>query len=122
MKSTRGGASQKEDDEIKETWIKNIESMFPGFERKWIRYFLIHRERYVEPLHWLNSTDLIPPIETPVKNLYLATTAQIYPALTNDESVSRHARQAAQIVAHGAVPSFVPAGIAAQKALADGAA
>jgi hypothetical protein len=30
--------------------------------------------------------------------LYLATTAQIYPALTNGESVSRHARDASKIV------------------------
>jgi hypothetical protein len=30
--------------------------------------------------------------------LYLATTAQIYPALTNGESVSRHAREAAGLI------------------------
>jgi len=52
-------------------------------------------------LHLLNSTHLIPSIETPVRNLYLATTAQIYPALTNGESVSRHARQAAEVVTAG---------------------
>lgn len=86
------------DEEIKETWIRNLEIMFPGFDRNWIHSFLIHRERYVEPLHWLNSTDLIPPVKTPVSNLYLATTAQIYPALTNGESVSRHAQQAAQTI------------------------
>jgi hypothetical protein len=53
----------------------------------------------VEPLHGLNETHLIPSIETPVKDLYLATTAQIYPALTNGESVTRHARAAAEAVA-----------------------
>ena len=72
--------------------------MFPAFDRSWIRYFLVHRERFVEPLHGLNQTELIPAIETPVKNLFLATTAQIYPALTNGESVTRHARQAVEIV------------------------
>ncbi len=85
---------QKSNEEIKEIWIKNLEAMFPAFDRSWIRYFLVHRERFVEPLHGLNQTDLIPSIETPVKNLYLATTAQIYPALTNGESVTRHAHQA----------------------------
>ncbi len=89
---------QKSDDEIREIWLKNLETMFPQFDRAWIRYFLIHRERYVEPLHRLNSTHLIPSIKTPIEHLYLATTAQIYPALTNGESVSRHAEQAAQIV------------------------
>lgn len=89
---------QMSDEEIKETWLQHLETMFPHFDRRWIRYFLVHRERYVEPLHWLNSTHLIPQVKTPIENLYLATTAQIYPALTNSESATRHARQAAQIV------------------------
>jgi len=46
----------------------------------------------------LNSSHLIPGIETPVKGLYLSTTAQIYPALTNGESVSRHAYESAQVM------------------------
>ena len=87
---------KKSDEEIKEIWIRNLEAMFPSFNRTWIRYFLVHRERFVEPLHALNQTDLIPSVKTPVNNLYLATTAQIYPALTNGESVTRHARLVAQ--------------------------
>jgi protoporphyrinogen oxidase len=86
------------DDEIREIWLKNLETMFPQFDRSWIRYFLVHRERYVEPLHGLNSAHLIPHIKTPVEALYLVDTAQIYPALTNGESVSRYARQAAQVI------------------------
>ena len=72
--------------------------MFPDFNRSSVQEFLIHRERFVEPLHGLNETDLIPSIKTPVESLYLATTAQIYPALTNGESVSHHARQVAEMI------------------------
>ena len=86
------------DTEIKDLWIQYLELMFPQFDRSWIRYFLIHRERYVEPLHSLNETHFIPSVKTPVKNLYLATTAQIYPALTNGESVSRKAREVAELI------------------------
>jgi protoporphyrinogen oxidase len=89
---------QMSDQEIKETWLQNLGTMFPDFDRRWVRSFLVHRERYVEPLHWLNSTHLIPEVKTPVENLYLATTAQIYPALTNSESVTRHARQTVQTI------------------------
>lgn len=89
---------KKSDDEIKQIWLENLKAMFPNFDASSIKYFLIHRERYVEPLHGLNTTNLIPEIKTPIKNLYLATTAQIYPALTNGESVSRHAREAAGII------------------------
>lgn len=96
---------QMSDEEIRETWLKNLETMFPDFRRSWIRYFLVHRERYVEPLHGLNATHLIPDIKTPIDNLYLATTAQIYPALTNGESVSRHAGEVAQRILQESVRS-----------------
>ena len=84
----------KPDDEVKAIWLKNLKVMFPEFDESWVRYFLVHRERYVEPLHRLNETHLIPEMTTPVNGLFLATTAQIYPALTNGESVTRHARAA----------------------------
>jgi protoporphyrinogen oxidase len=89
---------QMSDDEIREKWLQEIQTMFPHFDQKWIRYIYIHRERYVEPLHQLNGLDLIPAIKTPIENLYLATTAQIYPRLTNAESVSSHAYQGAQTI------------------------
>ena len=89
------------DAEIQETWLQKLEAMFPRFDRGWIRQFLVHREHYVEPLHGLNGTHLIPGVKTPIDSLYLATTAQIYPALTNVESVSRHAREAAELVPEG---------------------
>lgn len=86
------------DEEIRAMWMEHLRKMFPQFDPAWVRYFLVHRERYVEPLHGLNSAHLIPAVETPVERLFLVTTAQIYPALTNGESVSRHGHAAAAIV------------------------
>jgi protoporphyrinogen oxidase len=87
------------DDEIRQVWLKNLKAMLPSFDEATVKYFLVHRERYVEPLHPINCAHLIPPIKTPVQDLYLVTTSQIYPALTNGESVARHALQSAGIVA-----------------------
>lgn len=89
---------QKSDEEIEAIWLENLETMFPEFDRSWIRYFIVNRTRYVEPLHGLNSGHLIPNIRTPIKDLYLTTTAQIYPALTNGESIVQHAQRAADMV------------------------
>jgi protoporphyrinogen oxidase len=86
---------QKSDDEIRQLWLEHLQAMFPDFDPGSICYFLIHRERYVEPLHCLNETEKIPEVQTPVENLFLATTAQIYPALTNGESITRFAREVA---------------------------
>lgn len=86
------------DEEVRETWLKHLERMFPEFRREWVKHMFVHRERLVEPIHPLNSAHLIPSIQTPVKNLYLANAGQIYPELTNGESVTRHARQAAEAI------------------------
>jgi protoporphyrinogen oxidase len=86
------------DEEIKVIWLNQLELMFPQFERKWIRYFLVQRARYVEPLHPLNGTHLIPSIYAPINNLYLATNAQIYPTLTNGESISRKAKEISEFI------------------------
>ncbi len=82
---------QKSDSEIEALWIHHLQRMFPHFDPQEIVEFRVHRERFVEPLHGLNETAKIPTLETPVADLFLATTAQIYPALTNGESVTRHA-------------------------------
>lgn len=84
--------------EIEEIWLTHLQRMFPDFDPASIQEFRIHRERFVEPLHGLNEYDKIPAMETPVTGLYLVTTAQIYPALTNGESVSRQAATAAECI------------------------
>jgi protoporphyrinogen oxidase len=89
---------RKSDEEIKAIWFANLQRMFPAFDPQTVIEFRVHRERYVEPLHGLNEHHLIPSVSTPIRNLFLATTAQIYPALTSGESVSRHAMTAASII------------------------
>jgi protoporphyrinogen oxidase len=84
------------DDEVRETWLKYLEKMFPDFKRESIKHMFIHRERLVEPIHPLNGISLIPAFETPIQNLYLVNAGQIYPELTNGESVTRHARKAVE--------------------------
>ncbi len=84
------------DDEIRRMWLENLRQMFPGFDLSSVRFFLVHRERLVEPLHGLNEAHLIPEIQTPIRGLFLSTTAQIYPGLTNGESVTRHAGRTAE--------------------------
>jgi protoporphyrinogen oxidase len=86
------------DDDIRERWLEYIHLMFPDFDPSSIKYFLVHKEKLVEPLHGLNQTDQIPDVATPIDSLYLSTTGQIYPQLTNGESVTRHAEQTAETI------------------------
>jgi protoporphyrinogen oxidase len=92
------------DEDVTSHWIAHLERFVPGFDRAHVRDVLVHRERYVEPLHPVGRTETVPPVETPVNGLFLATTAQIYPALTNGESVTRHASAVAARVVRAMPP------------------
>ena len=86
------------DDEIKGIWLEHLQAIFPNFDRSWIRHFIVQRARYVEPLHPLNGYPLIPPTITPIRNLYLSTNAQIYPTLTNGESIVYKAWEVGELI------------------------
>ncbi len=106
---------KKSDEEIKEIWLTHLQRMFPDFDRNDVQYFLVHRERYVEPLHGLEESHLIPAVRTPIQDLYLATTSQIYPALTNGESVSRHASDVAATIVQDFIEAIPSAPIQVQQ-------
>jgi protoporphyrinogen oxidase len=83
------------DDEVIESFLSDLKKMFPDFDRKWIREARVMRERFVEPLHSIHQTWRTPEVETPIEGLYLANTAQIWPELTNGQSVTTHGRKTA---------------------------
>ncbi|MGE0361107.1 MAG: NAD(P)/FAD-dependent oxidoreductase [Vicinamibacterales bacterium] len=87
---------QASDDEIRDAWTAALTRIVPGFSASAVRYCVVHRERFVEPLHGLGAGSHTIPMDAPVTGLHLVTTSQIYPALTNGESVTRHAREAAE--------------------------
>lgn len=89
------------DDDIQKAWSAALAKIAPGFADVKVRHCLVHRERFVEPLHDAGAGERTLPFDAPVEGLHLCTTSQIYPALTNGESVTRHARQAAErLTAH----------------------
>ena len=87
------------DDEIRAAWMTALKRIAPTFDPSHVRYCLVHRERFVEPLHGAGAGERTLPMDAPVTGLHLVTTSQIYPALTNGESVTRHARDAAERLA-----------------------
>lgn len=84
------------DDELRHVFLGYLRQMFPDLRDDDIAAIRIGRERYVEPIHPIGATDLIPPITTDIHGLFLANTGQIYPQLTNGESVCAFARSVAK--------------------------
>jgi protoporphyrinogen oxidase len=96
------------DDELRSTFLGYLRQMFPDLRDEDIAAVRVGRERYVEPLHPVGATDLIPPVSSAVAGLYLANTGQIYPQLTNGESVCTFARDVAGTVAAGQASTARP--------------
>jgi protoporphyrinogen oxidase len=107
---------QMSDNDVLELAMVTLKQVAPAFDRRSVRYARVHRERYVEPLHGLDSHRATAGIETPIEDLYLASTSQIYPALTNGESIVRHTRAVAELILKrrpaGTVPDLVPHAVA----------
>lgn len=67
------------EDELIETYIPFIRRINPRFERSWIEKWWVFRERAAQPIVTLNYSQKLPEHRTPLQNLYLANTSQIYP-------------------------------------------
>jgi protoporphyrinogen oxidase len=103
---------QLSDREVLDLAMQTLKLAAPDFERSSVRYALVHRERYVEPLHYLGGSTAMPSIDSPVDGLYHASTAQIYPALTNGESITRHAEAVAELILNRRPAEAAPALVA----------
>lgn len=96
---TPDSAFAKMDDAALQTaFLTYLRRMFPDLKDDDIAAVRIGRERYVEPLHPVGKTDLIPPIVSDVGGLYLVNSGQIYPQLTNGEAAVGYARRAAELI------------------------
>jgi protoporphyrinogen oxidase len=56
-----------------------LKRMFPAFTRDIILDAHVWREAYAQPIVERNYSELIPPFETPIRNVFLASMAQVYP-------------------------------------------
>lgn len=87
-----------DDAALRTDFMGHLRRMFPDLTDDDIVTTRLFRERYVEPIHPIGGTDRIAPIATEIPGLYLANTSQIYPALTNCDSVTRHARHVSELL------------------------
>lgn len=78
---------QKEKDEIYnlsdkkliKIYKKGLKEIFPNFHDNLIENCFIHKDDFATPVYVKNYSKIKPEFETPIKNLFLANTSQIYP-------------------------------------------
>lgn len=87
----------------------HIQRMFSRFDPAWVKRAHVWREPYAQPLVVKHYSKLIPPMETPLANVFIATMAQVYPEDRGTNYAIREGRKAAAAI-HAKLGAAVTAG------------
>jgi protoporphyrinogen oxidase len=92
-----------------------LQRVFPEFGADWVKAFAIHRARHAQPVVVPGYRNLVPDHRTPVRGLWLATMAQVYPEDRGTNYAIRDGRNVARMVAEelASAPSVSPSSSAA---------
>ena len=70
---------EMEPEALLEAYLPGIQRINPDFDRSWVRAYWKFTEAYAQPVPLVNHSAVIPPLETPIPNLYMANMSQVYP-------------------------------------------
>ncbi len=70
---------EMEPEALLDRFIPGIQRINPRFNRDWIRRTWKFSEIYAQPVPFVNHSEKIPPLQTPIPNLYMANMSQVYP-------------------------------------------
>ena len=86
-------------EELLEDFIPHLQKLNPSFDKTWIREYFHHKVDGAQPIIGVNYGQQIPDHRTPIKNLYLANTTQIYPEDRGTNYSVKMGREVARLVA-----------------------
>jgi protoporphyrinogen oxidase len=86
------------DSDLLDFSVKAIQKMFPDFKRESVKDYHVWRANYSQPIIERNYGSLIPDMQTPIENAFLATMAQVYPEDRGTNYAVRGGFQVAELV------------------------
>ncbi|MCI0769406.1 MAG: FAD-dependent oxidoreductase, partial [Chloroflexi bacterium] len=66
-------------DDLWQRYIPGLKRINPAFDESWVKERHYHREDAAQPIIGLDYSNRIPSLKTPIEDLWLANTTQIYP-------------------------------------------
>jgi protoporphyrinogen oxidase len=87
------------DDHVIRVTMPHIQRMFPEFEPRCVRATHVWQARYAQPLVVRNYSQLVPPHQTPIAGVFIASMAQVYPEDRGTNYAIRDGRAVAQLAA-----------------------
>jgi protoporphyrinogen oxidase len=75
----------QDDEQVLRTYADALALINPAFDRSWIKYWTVFRDRYAQPICLTDYRETTPGIGTPVPNLFLTDSCQLHP---HDRTIS----------------------------------
>ncbi len=99
---------RQSDEEVLRKYCDSLAVIHPGFDRSWVKFSAVFRDRFAQPICRMDYRTSTPTIATPVPNLFLTDSSQLHP---HDRTISGSfglGKEAARLAA--VASSSVPAG------------
>ncbi len=66
-------------EQLLEIFTPHLKKINPGFSLQWVKKSWVWQAKFAQPIVTRNYSRNIPPLTTPLKNVYLANIQQVYP-------------------------------------------
>jgi protoporphyrinogen oxidase len=73
------------DEEVLRSYTDALALINPAFDRKWVRFSAVFRDRFAQPICLTDYRETTPSIQTPIPNLFLTDSSQLHP---HDRTIS----------------------------------
>ena len=70
---------QASEQEVWDAYRPHLSTINPAFQPEWVEEWQLFREDAAQPIITTNYAQKIPPLATPIKQLYMANNTQVYP-------------------------------------------
>lgn len=86
------------DDELVERFTAALPTINPAFNKDWIRKAWVFRAPYAQPVPYVNHSEDIPALPTPLPGVFWASMSQVYPWDRGTNYAVRMGREVAQMM------------------------
>jgi protoporphyrinogen oxidase len=73
------------DEEVLRAYLDGLALIQPAFDRRWVRFHAVFRDRYAQPICLTDYKETTPGVSTPVPNLFMTDSCQLHP---HDRTIS----------------------------------
>jgi protoporphyrinogen oxidase len=86
------------DEALVARFLPSLKKVNPQFDESWVRKAWVWRAPYAQPVPFVNHSEAIPPLQTPLPNVLWASMSQVYPWDRGTNYAVEIGKQAAALV------------------------